>query len=150
MFSSVSPFIRFRFTRVRRASQDPAHNFSVPQKRVGVTGKRRQCSCRMRQKMFIAELPLLVQPSGRDFVFPLFESVIKDVIAEDRGAELQPSFNRPFEAFQGFISFGLRVSLTFLTRAGRRSAHFRMASSAGHRDCPHDVSLYSTLGGTCG
>jgi hypothetical protein len=46
--------------------------------------------------------------------------------------------------------FGLRVSLTFLTCAGRRSAHFRMASSAGHRDCPHDVRLYSTLGGTCG
>ena len=47
-------------------------------------------------------------------------------------------------------SFSLRVSLTFLTRAGRRSAHFRMASRAGHRDCPHDVRLYSTLGGTCG
>jgi hypothetical protein len=46
--------------------------------------------------------------------------------------------------------FGLRVSLTFLTCAGRRSAHFRMASSAGHKDCPHDVKLYSTLGGTCG
>ena len=46
-------------------------------------------------------------------------------------------------------SFGLRVSLTFLTCAGRRSAHFKMASSAGHRDCPHDVRLYSTLGGTC-
>ena len=47
-------------------------------------------------------------------------------------------------------SFGLRVLPSFLTCAGRRSAHFRMASSAGHRDCPHDVRLYSTLGGTCG
>jgi hypothetical protein len=47
-------------------------------------------------------------------------------------------------------SFGLRVSLPFLTCGGRRSAHFRMASRAGHRDCPHDVRLYSTLGGTCG
>src|SRR5437016_1693361 len=46
-------------------------------------------------------------------------------------------------------SLGLRVSLTFLTCAGRRSAHFKMASSAGHRDCPHNVRLYSTLGGTC-
>ena len=45
--------------------------------------------------------------------------------------------------------YGLRVPLTFLICAGRRSAHFRMASSAGHRDCPHDVRLYSTLGGTC-
>src|ERR1700756_4979780 len=45
---------------------------------------------------------------------------------------------------------GLRVSLPFLTCAGRRSAHFRMASSAGHRDYPHVVRLYSTFGGTCG
>jgi hypothetical protein len=48
------------------------------------------------------------------------------------------------------LCFVLRVVLTFLACAGRRSAHFRMASSAGHRDCPHDVSRYSTLGGTCG
>src|ERR1700680_1044059 len=47
-------------------------------------------------------------------------------------------------------SLALRPSLTLLTCVGRRSAHFRMASSAGQRDWPHDVRLYSTLGGTCG
>jgi len=33
---------------------------------------------------------------------------------------------------------------------GRRSAHLRMLSWVGHKDCPHFVSRYSTLGGTCG
>src|SRR5258706_11563959 len=33
---------------------------------------------------------------------------------------------------------------------GRRSAHFRIASSAGQRDCPHLVNRYSTFGGTWG
>src|SRR5260370_5076477 len=33
---------------------------------------------------------------------------------------------------------------------GRRSAHFRMASSAGQSDCPHLVNRYSTFGGTWG
>jgi len=40
--------------------------------------------------------------------------------------------------------------LRFLRSAGRRSAHFRMASSVGQRDCPHGVRRYSTFGGTCG
>jgi len=30
----------------------PAHNFSVAQKRVGVTSKRRQCSCRTCQTIY--------------------------------------------------------------------------------------------------
>ena len=38
--------------------------------------------------------------------------------------------------------------LRFLLSAGRRSAHFRMASSVGQRDWPHDVRRYSTFGGT--
>src|ERR1700680_53690 len=38
--------------------------------------------------------------------------------------------------------------LLFLLSAGRRSAHFRMASSAGQRDWPHGVRRYSTFGGT--
>src|SRR2546425_9077908 len=38
--------------------------------------------------------------------------------------------------------------LRFLRSAGRRSAHFRMASRVGQRDWPHDVRQYSTLGGT--
>src|SRR6266436_65989 len=40
--------------------------------------------------------------------------------------------------------------LRFLLSAGRRSAHFRMASSIGQRDWPHDVRRYSTFGGTWG
>jgi hypothetical protein len=40
--------------------------------------------------------------------------------------------------------------LRFLRSAGRRSAHFRMASSVGQRDWPHGVKQYSTFGGTCG
>ena len=35
----------------------------------------------------------------------------------------------------------------FLFSAGRRSAHFRMASSVGQRDWPHDVRRYATFGG---
>src|SRR5258708_12472387 len=31
---------------------------------------------------------------------------------------------------------------------GRRSAHLRIASSAGQRDWPHSVNRYSTFGGT--
>ena len=38
--------------------------------------------------------------------------------------------------------------LRFLLSAGRRSAHFKMASSVGQRDWPHDVRRYSTFGGT--
>src|SRR6266404_7776134 len=38
--------------------------------------------------------------------------------------------------------------LRFLLSAGRRSAHFRMASSVGQRDWPHGVRRYSTFGGT--
>src|SRR6266481_3743426 len=38
--------------------------------------------------------------------------------------------------------------LRFLLSTGRRSAHFRMASSVGQRDWPHDVRRYSTFGGT--
>jgi len=40
--------------------------------------------------------------------------------------------------------------LRFLRSAGRRSAHFSMASSVGQRDWPHDVRRYSTFGGTWG
>jgi hypothetical protein len=40
--------------------------------------------------------------------------------------------------------------LRFPLSAGRRSAHFSMASSVGQRDCPHDVRRYSTFGGTWG
>src|SRR5467141_2570448 len=38
--------------------------------------------------------------------------------------------------------------LRFLLSAGRRSAHFRMASSVGQRDWPHGVKQYSAFGGT--
>src|SRR6267143_4834944 len=38
--------------------------------------------------------------------------------------------------------------LRVLRSAGRRSAHFRMASSVGQRDWPHGVRRYSTFGGT--
>ena len=38
--------------------------------------------------------------------------------------------------------------LRFLLSTGRRSAHFRMASSVGQRDWPHGVRRYSTFGGT--
>src|SRR6267143_4796423 len=38
--------------------------------------------------------------------------------------------------------------LRFLLSAGRRSAHFRMASSVGQRDWRHGVRRYSTFGGT--
>ena len=40
--------------------------------------------------------------------------------------------------------------LRFLFSAGRRSAHFRMASSVGQRDWPQGVRQYSTFGGTWG
>ena len=40
--------------------------------------------------------------------------------------------------------------LHFLFSGGRRSAHFRMASSVGQRGWPHGVRQYSTFGGTWG
>jgi len=45
---------------------------------------------------------------------------------------------------RGTCQSGLRFPLA----AGRRSAHFRMASSVGQRDWPHGVRRYSTFGGT--
>jgi hypothetical protein len=39
----------FGFTKVAVSLRTPAHNFSIAQKPVGLTSKRRQRSCRTRQ-----------------------------------------------------------------------------------------------------
>src|SRR5580704_2291960 len=44
--------MRFRLTKVAMALRTPARNFSLAQKRVGVTSKRRQCSCRTCQTVY--------------------------------------------------------------------------------------------------
>src|SRR5882762_8089243 len=45
-FHLCHPSRGFGFNKVAVSLRTPAHNFSVAQKRVGVTSKRRQCSCR--------------------------------------------------------------------------------------------------------
>jgi len=42
----------FGFTKVAMTLRTPAHNFSLAQKWVGVTSKRRQCSCRTCQTVY--------------------------------------------------------------------------------------------------
>jgi hypothetical protein len=86
----------------------------------------------------------------RRFVDLLALLVISFVIVAPAFVPLAPSF--PADLLNSSVSHFRVVSPApiYLNAWGRRSAHFRMASSAGHRDCPHSVSRYSTLGGTCG
>ena len=61
------------------ALRTPAHNFSMAQKRVGITSKRRQFSCRTCQTVYCRA----TAPSsnlGVAISFPLFKSVITSFI----------------------------------------------------------------------